>query len=138
MVLKKRFLIADGDPDSLARTERSLAPFQLDIFTCGSALDALAILSAQEIDLFICDTFLVGRISGQTLVAIVRDFLPELPVIYTASDVASLPRSGVHPILLKPLNPAILAITGGVAMDAAEEDKEARSEDGSRGKVYCH
>ncbi len=102
-------LIVDDEPRSLESLRRTLEE-DFRVFTAGGAVDALAIMQAESIDIVLTDQRM-PETSGVTFLKQVREQWPETVRIiisgYTDSEdiIAGLNEAGIYQYLLKPWHP---------------------------------
>lgn len=106
-------LVVDDDPSVLEPTARILKGFGYQVIACGRGADALDRFRAEKIDVMLTDV-MMPEMSGLDLLARVRSFDPEIPVImmtgYAELDMTiEAIRHGVFDFLLKPFKPEHLA-----------------------------
>ncbi len=107
-----RILVVDDEPLVLRMAQRMLRPVASEVLTAESIEAALAVLSAQAVELVLTDLNL-GDESGADLLDAIRRRWPTLPVVMitnhgTIDTAVSLMKRGATDFVRKPLEPEVL------------------------------
>jgi len=111
-----KVLFVDDEPSTLELLRRSLRNEKYVIFTASSAVEALAVMKKQQIDVVVSDEVMPGM-SGTDLLAMIRRLYPgTIRIILTGHpdvDVIAKAMSdgGVYRFFTKPWNKIDLAVT---------------------------
>ena len=101
-------LVVDDEPKLCDLLSSALSQNDVQVFTAGNGLQALAILEQQDIDLVISDWRMPGM-DGPQLLAEVKQRYPQLPVIVmtaysTVKNAVQSMRNGAYDYIAKPFD----------------------------------
>ena len=113
-------LVVDDEPKLCDLLSSALSQNDVQVFTAGNGLQALAILEQQDIDLVISDWRMPGM-DGPQLLAEVKQRYPQLPVIVmtaysTVKNAVQSMRNGAYDYIAKPFDIDELDITVNKAL----------------------
>ncbi|OZY32125.1 sigma-54-dependent transcriptional regulator [Pseudomonas lundensis] len=117
-------LVVDDEPKLCDLLSSALSQNDVQVFTAGNGLQALAILEQQDIDLVISDWRMPGM-DGPQLLAEVKQRYPQLPVIVmtaysTVKNAVQSMRNGAYDYIAKPFDIDELDITVNKALQFRE------------------
>lgn len=114
--MRERILLVDDEPNILASLKRALRKEGYHIFVANSALEALAVLEKENIDVVVSDEQMPGML-GSEFLAIVRKKYPEtVRIILTGqasleAAIRAINQGEIYRFLTKPCNEMDLIIT---------------------------
>lgn len=128
-------LVVDDEPKLCDLLSSALSQNDVQVFTAGNGLQALAILEQQDIDLVISDWRMPGM-DGPQLLAEVKQRYPQLPVIVmtaysTVKNAVQSMRNGAYDYIAKPFDIDELDITVNKALqfrDILRDNARMRAE----------
>ena len=128
-------LVVDDEPKLCDLLSSALSQNQIQVFTAGNGLQALAILEQEDIDLVISDWRMPGM-DGPQLLAEVKLHYPHLPVIVmtaysTVKNAVQSMRNGAYDYIAKPFDIDELDITVSKALqfrDILRDNARLRAE----------
>ena len=127
MTISGRILVIDDDLSLRQTLARILHRAGFEVITAADAAEGLALLSQQTLDLIYMD-IRMPDMDGLEALKVVRDRLPELPVIlFTAqpdlSSALDALRNGATDYLLKPLKPETILESTRAVLDQLERER---------------
>jgi len=133
--MSHNLLVVDDEPKLCDLLSSALSQNDVQVFTAGNGLQALAILEQQDIDLVISDWRMPGM-DGPQLLAEVKQRYPQLPVIVmtaysTVKNAVQSMRNGAYDYIAKPFDIDELDITVNKALqfrDILRDNARMRAE----------
>ena len=106
--MSHNILVVDDEPKLCDLLSSALSQNEVQVFTAGNGLQALAILEQEDIDLIISDWRMPGM-DGPQLLAEVKLRYPQLPVIVmtaysTVKNAVQSMRNGAYDYIAKPFD----------------------------------
>jgi len=128
-------LVVDDEPKLCDLLASALSQNEIQVFTAGNGLHALAVLEREEIDLVISDWRMPGM-DGPQLLSEIRNRFPNLPVIVmtaysTVKNAVQSMRDGAYDYISKPFDIDELDITVNKALqfrDILRDNARLRAE----------
>ena len=133
--MSHNILVVDDEPKLCDLLSSALSQNEVQVFTAGNGLHALAILEQEDIDLIISDWRMPGM-DGSQLLAEVKVRYPHLPVIVmtaysTVKNAVQSMRDGAYDYIAKPFDIDELDITVSKALqfrDILRDNARMRAE----------